>query len=61
MPVAISAQSQVLTWNAPTITNISPTNPLVPGKPIEVSVAKLIADYNAALAAAGNAATLAVR
>ena len=29
--------------------------------PIEVSVAKLIADYNAALAAAGNAATLAVR
>lgn len=29
--------------------------------PIEVSVAKLIADYNAAIAAAGHAATLAVR
>jgi hypothetical protein len=29
--------------------------------PIEVSVAKLIADYNAAIAAAGNAAAVAVR
>ncbi len=38
MPVAISAATQVLTLKVPTRTRISPTKPLVPGRPTEASM-----------------------